>query len=48
MQIFGYIYVVELFKFSDKMDLTFQIRIINNVRDRHANCLKLGDDFLLL
>ena len=30
---------------SDKMDLTIQARIFNNLNHRHATCLKLGDGF---
>ena len=33
-------------KFSDKMDLTIQTKMLNNVKDRHTICLKYGDRFL--
>ena len=27
------------------MDLTIQMKKFNNIKDRHANCLKFGDGF---
>ena len=30
-------------EFSDKMDLTIKLRILNNEKHRHEICLKFGD-----
>ena len=50
----SYIQVIKLFEynllwncleFSDKMDLTFQTRISDNLEDDHTICLKFGGRF---
>ena len=32
-------------KFSDKMDLTIQLKVFNNVKHGHIICSKFGDNF---
>ena len=40
------IFLAELLKFFDKMDLSIRLRVIYNVKHRYVICLEFGDKFL--
>ena len=44
-KLFEYNVLRNCLEFSDKMNLTIQTRIFNNVKDRHAVCSKSGGRF---